>query len=139
MDQATVLPLFVTALRKNYRFQTSRSGLITVEDLWSLPLQSKTNASLNGVAIILDTQLQQTKRTSFVDDSSSENVDLQNKFNIVLYIIDVKKAELAAAANAAAQRRQNEKVMEIISRKQDQDLENKSIEELQSMLAKSAS
>ena len=139
MDQATVLPLFVTALRKNYRFQTSRSGLITVEDLWSLPLQSKTNASLNDVAIILDTQLQQTKRTSFVDDSSSENVDLQNKFNIVLYIIDVKKAELAAAANAAAQRRQNEKVMEIISRKQDQDLENKSIEELQSMLAKSAS
>ena len=55
------------------------------------------------------------------------------KLELVKHVIAVKIAERDAKASAAARKEQREKLAEIIGRKQDAELEGKSIEELRAM------
>lgn len=128
------IELFAIATKNKYRFKTA-AGLISVEDLWDLPLSS-TNpraTSLDVVARIIHKELNETE-TSFVGESTASNTELQNKFNIVKFIIDKKKADKEAAAKRRETIEKNQRIAELIARKQDQQLENLSIEELEKLL-----
>ncbi len=131
--------IFELATRQRLRFDTPK-GALSVEDLWQLPLTSRTGAaSLDGVAVDLYRELQAAGPVSFVESTTSANQVLaQLKFDIVKHMIDVRKAESEAAATARQKAETRQKLMGIIDAKRDADLQSKTVEELQAMLAATA-
>ena len=127
--------IFEQATRAQLRF-TTPNGMLSVEDLWDLPLTSTTKrANLDDVAKMLDNQIKNTASVSFVNDVSDVNTQTKLAFDVVLHIIKVRLAEQAAAKAAADARAKKQKIMAIIEQKQDEALSAASIDDLQSMLA----
>lgn len=125
--------LFVEATRAQYRFETN-IGLLTVEDLWKLPLTSATKANLDDVAIKLSRELKATDE-SFVAQKSVKNTVLENKLEIVKYVIQVRQEENAAKLAEANKAAQREKLKELIAKKEDESLSSLSLDELKAMAA----
>lgn len=124
---------FELASRMAVRFQTVK-GMLTVEDLWQLPLTSKNSASLDGIAQALHKELKDTDTVSFVTTKVNTNDVTQLKFDIVKHVIDTRlnenNAEVARRENAEKRQR----VLQIIQSKKEAALESMSIEELEKML-----
>ena len=125
---------FETASRLAIRFNTPK-GNLSVEDLWDLPLTSTSGASLNTIAKSLNKQIKETDDPDFVAPSTKADDILQLKFEIVKHIISVRLAENEAASNARAKKEQKQKLLEILDRKKNAQLENQSVEELEAALA----
>lgn len=125
--------MFEQASRLKLRFETTM-GLLSVEDLWELPLASKRGPNLNDIAIGLYNQTKHDT-VSFVEDEQKPSPALQLRFDIVKHIIDVRKLERRAAEDAKDRAEKKQKIMAVMSRKQDGALENMSMEELQGLLA----
>lgn len=127
--------IFELAVRNRFRFNTPQ-GQLTPEDLFDLPLQSKTGkANLDQIAIELHRQLKQSdEAVSFVTEVPAGNTTLQAKFDLVKYVIEVKREENAKAADARAKAETKQRILSLISQKQDQKLAESSIEDLQKML-----
>ena len=123
--------LFVEATRAQYRFET-KVGLVTEEDLWNLPLTSTTKANLDDVAIKLSRELKATDE-SFVARKSVKNTELENKLEIVKYVIQVRQEENAAKLAEANKAAQREKLKELIAKKEDESLSSLSLDELKAM------
>lgn len=126
--------LFEVAARNKFRFSTSR-GLVTVEDLWDLPLTSTTGkANLDDVARAIHANLQSSDNVSFVNTAQVKDETEQLKMDIVKHVISVKLAENAAASQARETREKKQRIMEVMERKKDEALSNASLEDLQKML-----
>ncbi|MEQ6355178.1 hypothetical protein ABNX05_11165 [Lysinibacillus sp. M3] len=123
----TNVNLFEKAVKGKYRFQFK--GIITVEDLWDLSVQN-----LDSIFKSLNTELKQVSEESLLQTKSSADEELENKIAIIKYIVEVKVREANKKTQEKAQREQREKILEIIEAKQNQDLQDKTIEELQAML-----
>ena len=126
--------MFEKAARLALRFITPK-GSLTVEDLWDLPLTSASGASLDNIAKGLNRQIKEATTESFVVKTSKADEELQLKFDIVKHIIEVRLAENEVAKNAAAKKVQKAKLLEVLSRKQDAALEQKTPEEIEQMIA----
>ena len=118
--------LFEGAVRAKYRFPFK--GQITVEDLWDLSLQD-----LDRVFKALNTEAKQSQEESLlkIRDKNAEMLD--RKIEIVKHIVAVKQAEIQALKDAADKKAQKQRIMEIIAKKEDDALQNMSLEELQRM------
>lgn len=127
--------MFEKASRLKVRF-SSPQGALSVEDLWDLPLTSvrANTANLNNIAKAVSRELKAESEEDFVNPKSKADDLLQLKLEIVKHVIQVKQAENAAAAELADRRNKKEKLLELIARKQDQQLEGKPLEELQAMV-----
>lgn len=127
--------MFQLASRFKFRFNSSR-GAVTVEDLWDLPLVSDRGPNLDDIARSLHKQLKEADGgTSFVKPVVKKTDTIQLQFDIVKRIIDIKVAERDAATVAAEKAATKQKLLGLISRKQDAELEGKSVDDLQAMLA----
>ena len=126
--------MFEKAARLALRFTTPK-GSLTVEDLWDLPLTSASGASLDNIAKGLNRQIKEATTESFVVKTSKADAELQLKFDIVKHIIEVRLAENEVAKNAAAKKAEKAKLLEVLSRKQDAALEQKTPEEIEQMIA----
>ena len=71
---------------------------------------------------------------SLMRTKTAEDQDLENKIAIVKYIYNCKVDEQNERLLANEKRQRDQRIMEIIAKKQDEALEGKSIEELQAML-----
>lgn len=127
--------MFEKATRLKLRF-TSPQGALTVEDLWDLPLTStRLNvANLNNIAKWISRQLKTEGEEDFVNPKSGADTVLHVQLDIVKHIIQVKQAENEAARDLADRKQKKERLVEIIAKKKDQDLEGKSLEELTAMV-----
>lgn len=119
--------LFIMATRKKFRFPFK--GMISVEDLWDLTVQS-----LDNVFKALNAEVKQVREESLLATKSAEDAELDAKIEIVKYIVSVKLDEADKKKQAAAMREQKRRIQEILANKQDEVLQGKSIEELQAML-----
>lgn len=130
------MELFMKASKLSLRFETSR-GHLSTEDLWDLPLVSTVNrTNLNTIAQGLNRILKDDTNVSFVETATIADPNhTQLKFDIVKAIIDFKLAENKKRDAAKARSDMRQKVMEVIASKQDDALKNKSLDELQAMLA----
>ena len=127
--------IFEQATRAKIRFSTP-VGMLSVEDLWDLPLTSpRARANLDDVARLLDAELKSTSSVSFVNDVSEVNAKTKLMFDVVIHVINTKVAEAKAAKSAADVREKKQKIMAIIERKQEESLSAASIDDLQQMLA----
>ncbi len=126
--------IFEQATRAKLRFSTP-VGMLSVEDLWDLPLTStRARANLDDVARLLDAELKSTSSVSFVNDVSEVNAKTKLMFDVAIHVINVKIAEAKAAKSAADVREKKQKIMAIIERKQEESLSAASIDDLQKML-----
>lgn len=129
------MSMFEKATKRKLRFPSS-VGLLTVEDVWDLPLQSnKQNvATLDDLAKKLNATIKAEQEESFVKKPSATSSENSLKFDIVKHIINVRLQEQEAKEKAAATRQKNKRIMEIMERKQYEELENKSLDELRALL-----
>lgn len=119
--------IFEYATRNKVRF--SYRGLISVEDLWDLSL-----TNLDSIYKELNKQSKQSEEESLLNIKTQEDELLNVQIEIVKHIVSVKLAEKEAREKSSAKKAQKQKIMSIIAAKQDEALQNSSIDELQKML-----
>lgn len=127
--------MYKKASQQKLRIATSR-GMLSVEQLWDLPKEEigqlavalrkriKDARGING-----DSELDFLQPAEHAEETTDELT-----FRILKDIYTTKQAEEDKAHRRAAARENNRKILELIAKKQDQELENKSIEELEKML-----
>jgi len=120
--------MFEKATRFKLRFRTEK-GILNVEDLWDLSLNS-----LNFLAKGINKQLKDLAEEDFLGTESVEDTKLKLSFDIVLHILKTKKEEAENEKNAVKRKAEKEKILGIISKKQDSSLESMSVEDLQKKL-----
>ncbi len=127
--------MFEKASRAQLRFNSPK-GLLTVEDLWLLPLTSTVGkANLDDIARGLHAELKSDNTVSFVEPTKTADVRTQLAFDITKHIIGVRLAENAKAAEAAANKEKKQKLLDILARKQDDALSALSIDDLRAQIA----
>lgn len=119
--------MFEIATRNKFRFPYK--GQISVEDMWELSLPA-----LDSVFKALNAQIKQVKEESLLSTKSKADEVLELQIEIVKYIVSVKLAEKEAREKATEKAAQRQRIMEIMAKKQDESLENASMEDLQKML-----
>ena len=122
--------MFERASRLGLTFSTPK-GLLTVADLWDLPLTSAAGASLDNLAKALNKQLKEADTESFVVETKKADEVLQLKFDIVKHVIAVRLAENKEALEAKTKKEKKQKLLSLIAQKQDEKLLGLSLEDLQ--------
>lgn len=126
--------MFEKAARLKIRFQTSK-GLLSVEDLFDLPLTSATGkTNLDDIARGLHAQVKSDDNISFVTPAQKASEELVLAFEIVKHVIAVRIAERDAEATAREVREKKQKIMSLIEQKKDEALSAQSLEELMKQL-----
>lgn len=130
------MDIFEQAARLKLRFETTRIGDISAEDLFDLPLTSKVGrANLDDIARSLHKQLRSGDDVSFVEPARSSDPTVQLRFDIVKHVIDAKLEENKAEAKKRDDAEKKQKIMALIADKKDEVLKGKPLEELEAMLA----
>lgn len=106
-------------------------GLLSVEQFTSLSFKDMV-ASIRA----LNETMKKTNDSDleFLDDNSTEDPLVKLSFDIMKDIYTTKKEEAEKLRDAASIRQQNAKIMELIERKKNMDLESKSLAELEALL-----
>ena len=125
------MTLFEKATRKKLRFSTS-VGKITVEDLWDLSLER-----LDKIAQELHALVRNGETVSFIDapNTSASFKKDKLKFDVVKRIIEVRLEDKQEAEKVAAEKAKRKRIMHLIDKKKEKALEEKSLEELEALLA----
>ena len=123
----TVENIFEYATREALRFPYK--GMQSVEDLWQLSVKE-----LDSIYKTLNKQVKQSEEESLLTTKSNVDTELEVQIAIVKHIVSVKLSEKEAAEKASAKKAQKQKIMSIIAAKQDEALQNSSIDQLQKML-----
>lgn len=119
--------MFEYATRNKVRFPFK--GQISVEDLWDLRADD-----LDTVFKTLNRQVKQSEEESLLVTKTAEDTALDVQIAIVKYIFDIKMQEANARLLDKERKAQKQKIMAILANKQEQELQNKSVDELQKML-----
>lgn len=126
--------LFEIATREKFRF-ASIKGELSVEQLWDVPLTSKTGFDLDTIARTVNQELKETDTESFVQTTvSSKRELLQQKLDVVKHIIAYKIDKFTAQQRAAEKAAEKQKLLQILESKQNAQLQEMSIEEIQARL-----
>ena len=123
----TTEKIFEYATRNKVRF--SFKGMISVEDLWDLSL-----TNLDSIYKTLNKQVKQSEEESLLSTKASVDTELEVQIAIVKHIVSVKLAEKEAAEKASAKKAQKQKIMSNIATKENEALQNSSIDDLKKML-----
>ena len=121
--------MFEKAVRNKVRW--NYKGSLNVEDLWTLELYElnelymklakDARASAKGLDSLIDVD---------EDDDSLETL----RMDIVKHIFMTKKAEADARQMAAIQKQKSARILDIIARKKDAELEAMSVDELEKLI-----
>lgn len=123
------MSIFERASKQKLRFTTSK-GLLSVEDLWDLSLES-----LDTIAVKIDKSLEDSGTKSFIGKKNTENTKLTLQLEILKHIIQVKLDEKERKARRVEKQAKLSQLQELYASKSNQELESKSREEIQKMIA----
>jgi hypothetical protein len=118
--------MFELASRSKLRF--SYRGLISTEDLWDLKPEA-----LDEIYRATNAELKEMSEDSLLEKRRTGTEVLELQVAIVRHVFEVKAAEVEARNDARERKAKKERILEIIAKKQDADLENKSLDELKSL------
>ena len=122
-------------MEKKFEFATKHKmrfpfkGMISVEDLWDLSIEN-----LDSVYKTLNRQKKQADEDSLLETKTTADIELDTKIDIVKHIFDAKLEEINARQAAKDRKAQKQKIMAILANKEEQELQNKSIDELRKMI-----
>jgi hypothetical protein len=115
--------MFEKASRIKLRF--NYKGASSVEDLWDLSVEN-----LDEIYGTLRAQQRASETDSLLKKRSRALDTTDLSINIVKHIVEVKQEEANKARLSAANKLKKQKILDIISAKQDEELHSQSIEEL---------
>ena len=118
--------LFETASRMRVRF--NYRGVITTEDLWDLDVRA-----LDYIYKQLMVAKKESETESLLEEKKTNPI-LEVQIEVVKHIFNVKVEERKAAELQAENAAKKQKILAILARKQDAELENKSAEELEELI-----
>lgn len=118
--------LFETASKMKVRF--NYRGVITTEDLWDLDVKA-----LDYIYKQLMVAKKESETESLLEEKKTNTI-LEVQIEIVKHIFNVKVEERNAAELKAENDAKKQKILAILARKQDAELESKSVEELQKLI-----
>ena len=118
--------LFETASKMKVRF--NYRGVITTEDLWDLDVKA-----LDYIYKQLMVAKKESETESLLEEKKTNPI-LEVQIEIVKHIFNVKVEERKAAELQAENAAKKQKILAILARKQDAELENKSAEELEALI-----
>jgi|SRR6187399_380007 len=119
---------FKQASKEKLRFQTSK-GQLSTEQLWDLSIED-----LDALAVSLEEQHQTSGKKSFVKKTSAKDKTTKLRFDVVLEVLNTKVDEYNTAQEKAEAKAHNNKILQLISEKQDESLKGKSVKQLEAML-----
>ena len=119
--------LFEIAVRDKFRF--AFRGMISVEDLWDLKLEQ-----LDEVYKNLMIEIKKANEESLLKSKTKDQTALEMKVDIVKHIVNYKIKETETKEQEIKRKAQKQKILEILNEKENQDLQNMSVEELKEML-----
>lgn len=128
--------IYKFAAQYGLRF-ASPKGMLSVEQLFQLPLKSQTGCDLDNVARGINAQLKNANEESFVDDPTVDPAKerLKVAFEVVKDVIATKQAENRAALAKAQRAAERKKILDAISVKKDEKITQASLEDLEKQLA----
>lgn len=118
--------MFEFAAKNKIRF--SYRGQMTTEDLFDLNLRD-----LDYIYKCLMEE-KKTSETESLIEKKTENTVLECKIELVKYVFNQKVEEKKAAEAKAENAAKKQKILEILEKKQDAELEGKSADELKKLL-----
>ena len=127
-----IMEMYKQAAILGLRVQTTK-GLLSVDQLWTLKLKDLSD-SLK--ALKKNSTKTSDSELDFLEETTKIDVISELAFEIMKDVYLTKREEAKRVKEDAEVKAYNQKIIEIIARKQDQDLENKSLEELQALLKK---
>ena len=119
--------IFKYAAKNALRFPYK--GMASVEDLFDLGL-----TELDTIYKTLKKQQKNDAGESLIEDKTPQDTQLEVKLAIVKEIFDDKKMAIDKLNKAAEKKAKAQKILSIMNRKQDEVLQNMSMEELQAQL-----
>lgn len=119
--------IFEVAAREKYRFPFN--GSISVEDLYDLTVRQ-----LDSIYKTLNVEVKKADEDSLLEVKTPIAEELDNKINIIKYVVSYKLAAVEKAQKAEEIAQKKQRIMELISDKQDEELKSKSTEELEELL-----
>lgn len=119
--------IFEFAVRNKLRFEFR--GVISVEDLFDLNVRQ-----LDSIFKKLNAQLKKAKEESLLSIKDKTDQELEVKIEIIKYIVESKLKENEQKLEAKEKKEKKQQLLDILSRKQNENLENKSEEEIKAML-----
>ena len=128
--------LYKKAAQVKLRIQTCK-GLLSVEDVWGLSL-ANLDASIRSLAPLVKKYQTADSDLDFLSSNSGtkneETSLLELSFEILKDVYITKKEEANAKAKARETKEFNQKIMSLIAEKQENNLKDKSVEELMAMI-----
>ena len=124
--------LFELAARNKFRFESNK-GLLTVEDLFMLPLTGA--VSLDATARLINRDVKALEEESFVGTPRAASFTAIAKLDIVKHIIAIRKAEMEAAAAKVQKQSRRAELLATLAEKQKEALKGKTQEEILAELA----
>ena len=118
--------IFETASKMKVRF--NYRGVITTEDLWDLDVRA-----LDYIYKQLMVAKKESETESLLEEKKTNPI-LEVQIEIVKHIFNVKVEERKAAELQAENAAKKQKILSILARKQDAELESKSAEELEELI-----
>ena len=115
--------MFEKAVRMKLRF--NYKGLLSVEDLWDLSVNE-----LDKIYQKLRKEQKDLNEDSLLEKQTKESEILNLKVDLIKYIVKAKTDEVERGKERLARKLQREKIAAIIAKKQDEGLENMSLEDL---------
>lgn len=121
------MDIFEYAAENKLRFPYK--GSISTEDLYDLGVEE-----LDMIFKALNREVKKSNEESLLAKKSDADTKLNVKIEIIKKIVSKKLAEIEESKNAIMKKHKNEKIMELIAQKQDENLRSLSIDELKKML-----
>lgn len=121
--------IFEIAVREKYTYNFR--GLIKTEDLYDLKL-----TDLDAIYKSLKSDLAQLGEDSLIDSVDTEAKEtINNKIEIVKAVVDYKREVKKNLEEAKAKAETKRRLKDLIAQKKNEELEGKSLDELEAMLA----
>lgn len=136
----TAATMFEVASRVKLRFATVK-GLLSLEQIWDLPLTSKSEStvSLDSVAKDIHSQIREadTAPISFVNPAATSGAsdELKLKFELLKHIIAIRVAEAEKREKAATKADERRRLQDLLNQKKLEKDSAMSIEDLEARIA----
>jgi hypothetical protein len=122
------MSIYKQAIRKHLRFEFK--GLRSTEELWDLTLEQ-----LDGLFQGLNAQRKAKSEESLLSLKTTETAELDLKIAIIKDVVETLLQENVDRLQSADKAAQKQKLLQVIAKKKDSDLENMSLEDLERMAA----
>lgn len=127
--------IFQYATRNKLRFASAK-GELTTEQLWDVPLRSSDGFNLDVIARAANKAFKDATEESFVTTTKTPATTLlEMKLEVVKSVIETKLHEEETAKKRAENKKEREKLLEILAEKQAGKLSELSENELKKRIA----